>query len=214
MRSPIGTLLVAAGLLAGFCASAAAATVGTIVRVQGQVEILLEGTATPAVIGQAVDSAANIRSGPDGKVLVELLDGSTIALAADTVVSMAELEPSTPGGILSGILDMVSGAVRVIAAPSAETRRLEVRTGMGVAAVRSTEFFVEASPEGMAVFVWRGQVEVSPATAAGISVELGEGEGIDIKPAPGDPAALIMPADAVRWGAARIASAEERTRVE
>ncbi len=213
MRSPIGTLLVAAGLLAGFWASAAAATVGTIVRVQGQVEIVLEGAATPALVGQAVDSAANIRSGADGKVLVELLDGSTVALAADTVVSMAELEPDTPGGILSGILDLVSGAVRVIAAPSAESRRLEVRTGMGVAAVRSTEFFVETSPEGMAVFVWRGRVEVSPATA-GISVELGEGEGIDIKPAPGDPSVLIMPDEPVKWGAARIASAEERTRVE
>ena len=213
MRSPIGTLLVAAGLLAGFYASAAAVTVGTIVRVQGQVEIVLEGAATPALVGQAVDSAANIRSGADGKVLVELLDGSTVLLAADTVVSMAELAPATPGGFLSGILDLVSGAVRVIAAPSAEARRLEVRTGMGVAAVRSTEFFVEASPEGMAVFVWRGRVEVSPATAA-ISVELGEGEGIDIKPAAGDPAGLIMPSEPVRWGAARIASAEERTRVE
>lgn len=213
MRSPIGTLLVAAGLLAGFYASAAAVTVGTIVRVQGQVEIVLEGAATPALVGQAVDSAANIRSGADGKVLVELLDGSTVSLAADTVVSMAELAPATPGGFLSGILDLVSGAVRVIAAPSAEARRLEVRTGMGVAAVRSTEFFVEASPEGMAVFVWRGRVEVSPATAA-ISVELGEGEGIDIKPAAGDPAVLIMPSEPVRWGAARIASAEERTRVE
>lgn len=210
MRRPIGALLVAAGLLAGWCAAAAAATVGTIVRVQGEVEIVLAGTAVPALVGQTVDSAANIRSGADGKVLVELVDGSTVTLAADTVVSMAELVPASPGGFLSGIIDLVAGAVRVLAAPSPETRRLEVRTGMGVAAVRSTEFFVETSPAGMAVFVWAGRVEVSPATAA-MTVELAEGEGIDIKPSPGDPAVLVMPNAPVKWGAPRIASIEERT---
>jgi|GEM_PF-5323505 ferric-dicitrate binding protein FerR (iron transport regulator) len=213
MRRPIATSLVAAVLMAGWCASAAAVTVGTIVRVQGEVAIVQAGTITPAFVGQAVDSAANIRSGADGKVLVELVDGSTVTLAADTAVSMAELVPASPDGFLSGIIDLVSGAVRVLAAPSPETRRLEVRTGMGVAAVRSTRFFVEASPAGMAVFVWAGRVAVSPASAA-MTVELTEGEGIDIKPSPGDSAVLIMPDAPTKWSAPRIASIDERTNMQ
>lgn len=213
MAQRIPALLVAAALWAATGVAAVAATVGTVVRVEGTVEVVAGGTATPAHIGLPIDSADSVRSATDGKVLIELLDGSTVAVAADTEISMAELSVDSGGGFISGILDLISGAIRVLAAPSPAERRLEIRTGMGVAAVRSTEFFVEASPKGMAVFVWNGRVAVSPATAD-MTMDLTAGEGVDIKPAADDRAVLIMPRAPVRWGEARIADAEERTRVE
>ena len=85
------------------------------------------------------------------------------------------------------------GAVYIEARPGA---RFQILTPVAIASVRGTEFAVDAGADGTSVFVVRGRVRVTKRQQTGATVELGPGEGVDVRSA--------EPLVVTTWGAARV----------
>lgn len=100
-------------------------------------------------------------------------------------------------GRVDGI-DLQSKAVLVSAPKQKSGRRFEVMTPQAIAAVRGTEWAVDAEGAKTSVFVQTGRVSVRRATSAA-SVTLGPGEGVDAD-------ATTTPLQVRQWGAPRIAA--------
>ena len=92
------------------------------------------------------------------------------------------------------VLSMVTGILRLLGEPIAASRTVEVQTRAAVASVRSTEWVVEATGAGTAVFSIEGAVAVRSPTG---SVTLGSGDGTDVR-------LLGTPSPPVRWGQPRV----------
>lgn len=123
-----------------------------------------------------------------------------IRLGADTTLRLGEKGRARIARFAStgGTIDLEQGALMVDKAPESSARPLEIDSSFGRIAVRGTRFYAGPSRGVFGVVVLRGRVVVS---AAGASVELGEGQGTDIA-RPGAP-----PSPATTWGAARVAEA-------
>lgn len=90
-------------------------------------------------------------------------------------------------------LTLERGAVYVEARPGA---RFQILTPVAIAAVRGTEFAVDAGADGTSVFVVEGRVRVTKRRLPGAAVELGPGEGVDVR--------RSEPLVVRTWGAARV----------
>lgn len=100
-------------------------------------------------------------------------------------------------GRVDGI-NLQSKAVFVSAPKQKSGRRFEVMTPQAIAAVRGTEWAVDAEGAKTSVFVQTGRVGVRRTTTAD-SVTLGPGEGVDVD-------ATTTPLQVRQWGAPRIAA--------
>jgi hypothetical protein len=100
-------------------------------------------------------------------------------------------------GRVDGI-DLQSKAVFVSAPKQKSGRRFEVMTPQAIAAVRGTEWAVDAEGAKTSVFVQTGRVAVRRTTGSS-SVTLGPGEGVDVD-------ATTTPLQVRQWGAPRIAA--------
>jgi hypothetical protein len=100
-------------------------------------------------------------------------------------------------GRVDGV-DLQSKAVFVKAPKQKSGRRFEVITPQAIAAVRGTEWAVDAEGAKTSVFVQTGRVGVRRATTAG-SVVLGPGQGVDVD-------ATATPLRVIQWGAPRVAA--------
>src|SRR5690606_829931 len=93
---------------------------------------------------------------------------------------------------LEAALSLLYGILRLVGETVGGLWDVAVQTPQAVAAVRSTDWIVEVTPRGTAVFARRGVVVA--ASRAGGTVSLEPGEGTDI--VSGEP-----PTPPVHWGA-------------
>jgi len=100
-------------------------------------------------------------------------------------------------GRVDGI-SLLSKAVFVSAPKQKSGRQFQVITPQAIAAVRGTEWAVDAEGTKTSVFVQTGRVGVR-RVAAGRGVVLGPGEGVDVD-------ATTTPLQVRQWGAPRIAA--------
>jgi hypothetical protein len=93
-------------------------------------------------------------------------------------------------------IDLQSKAVLVSVPRQKSGRRFEVMTPQAIAAVRGTEWAVDAEGSKTSVFVQTGRVGVRRAAGPG-RVTLGPGEGVDVD-------ATTTPLEVRRWPAPRV----------
>lgn len=112
-------------------------------------------------------------TGKDGTARLILAGGD-----ADALLEPGSAMKITKDDLDAGFLaDLENGATKIRAKIQAwGKRRFEVRTPWGGGAVRGTEIFMHALPEGMRVGVWEGKVNVTPSAAGDEVVELNVGE--------------------------------------
>jgi hypothetical protein len=154
-------------------------------------------------IGEPVFLGDRLVTGADGRVRIAFADGSKLAVGSGSEVIIRDYATDPAGTRLSALLLLLSGIVRAtVSAPAAD---FHVGSRAAVAAVRSTEFLMQADFDKSAVFVAVGMVEV-------LSVEgdfralLRAGDGIDVN--------VGKPLEAPRrWGEARIANFLARTAI-
>ncbi len=152
-------------LLAAHAAWAAAA--GTVVGLNGT---CLVGS-SPAKLGQPVQIGDMIDVPADGKLKLRLEDGSVVSVASGTRVSVSSLTVNGAGQRQEARLTLAQGLLRAVVAPTAQPAPFEVDTAVGSAAVRSTDWFVGATPGGMRVGVLTGSVDMK-STATGHAVTI------------------------------------------
>jgi hypothetical protein len=135
-----------ATILAVLCLAnlAAAAEIGQIKTVKGQVTIEREGRTLPGTVGTRLQSADVVKTGADSAVGITMDDDSLLSAGPGSVLSLDRyaFEPTTGQGrfdasLNRGTLAVISGRIAK-GSPDAMT----VRTPTAILGVRGTEFVV------------------------------------------------------------------------
>ena len=182
---PAGLLLPRGALAADFIGAAADVRGTVVARQSAGTRNLLTGAGL--LLKDTVETHAQSFARLDlaGRTTVHL--GSRARLFIDRFVAEA-----------GGVLELGDGAMLFDRADDLPKIDLTIRSRFGRIAVRGTQFFAGPSKGVFGVFVARGAVTVE---AAGVSRQLGAGQGVDIR-AVGQP-----PGEVKAWGKPRIAEA-------
>ena len=193
----LSACLLAFALFTADAAIAADTAVGSVVAVRGAVFTDTAGSLTPLVVDAPVHEGDAIVT-RDGKARIALEDGSIVSVAENTRVRIGQYERA-PGNVKAR-LALVSGALRLLVARIGRGGHFEVETETAIAAVRGTDWLIEASPERTSVALLNGKVAVSgrDARTAPAVILQRPGHGTDVRR---DQA----PTPPVPWGARRLA---------
>jgi hypothetical protein len=116
-------------------------------------------------VSDTIDVAA------DGKLKLRMSDGSVIALAPGTRMTVAAYQTDSSGQRQNAQLSLSQGLIRAVVAPVDHPTTFEVSTAVGTAAVRSTDWFIEAKPGSAQVGVLSGSVALrSGATRREVAI--------------------------------------------
>ena len=150
---------------------ALAAPAGTVVGLSGQCFVESGGTRAPLRLGQAVQVSDTVEVPAGGKLKLRMTDGSVVSVAEGSRVTVSAYAVNAAGQRENAHLSLGQGLVRAVVAPVERPASFEVETAVGTAAVRSTDWFVEASGGSMQVGVLTGSVDmVSRATRRGVLI--------------------------------------------
>ena len=97
-------------------------------------------------------------------------------------------------------LELVSGALRVLVAKVAPNGHFEIETETAIAAVRGTDWLIEATPDRTSVALLQGDVAVTgrdPQARGSVALQQA-GQGTDVRRG-------AAPTPPVPWGAGRLA---------
>jgi hypothetical protein len=156
-------LLIAAALLLLSTGFALAAPAGTVVGLGGACVVESGGARSALKLGQSVEVGDTVDIPADGKLKLRMADGSVIALAAGTRMTIVAYAADGARQRQDALLSLTHGLLRAVVAPVDRPARFEVDTAVGSAAVRSTDWFVEASETDMQVRVISGSVALTSA---------------------------------------------------
>jgi hypothetical protein len=122
----------------------AAAEIGQIKTLKGQVSVERKGQLLPAEVGMQLESADTLKTGADGAVGITMRDNSLLSAGPNSILSLArfEFDATTSQGrfdaqLQRGTLAVVSGRIAK-QSPQAMT----VRTPSAQLGVRGTDFVV------------------------------------------------------------------------
>ena len=105
-------------------------------------------TAAPLRAGESVPEGTTLQTGPDGLVIMRLVDGSVLRLAGRSQLQIDRARRFPSVDQISSGVKLESGRVEVQAAKAVAGKPgFEVRTPQGVLGVRGTEFRVSVSSE-------------------------------------------------------------------
>ncbi len=171
---------------------ASAAEVCVIIHVAGTAEVSARGAGRhEAAPGLGLGRNAHLRTGPDARVSMTCPDGLEVIVGPDSTFAVS--------GVLDGATQQPFGlrlmeGIAGFLFDRAGGDGVQVRTPSAVAAVRSTEWTVQAEDGASAFFTREGRIFVA---AGDDGLWLDAGEGVDVS-ADGE----IGPA--LRWGQPRI----------
>jgi hypothetical protein len=137
--------------------AAAAQQAGEVLAAKGQSFVETAGKRSPLKVGDAVQVGDTVDV-PDGaKLKLRMVDGSIISAAPGTKVTIEAFVAQPRDAALS----LTSGLLRAVVAKVGQPSRFEVETATGVAAVRSTDWFIQVQQGGTQVGVLDGAVSLS-----------------------------------------------------
>lgn len=180
----MGALAAIAGVWAVLATAALAAPAGEVLAAKGNCAVESAGKKQPLKLGDAVQ-VGDVVDVPDGaRLKLRMVDGSVISAASGTRVTI-ESYAAQPR---DAKLNLASGMLRAVVASVGQSTRFEVETATGVAAVRSTDWFVSATPGATQVGVLEGAVSLaSRATRSAVTIGKGEGSRVQGDGNPGPP---------------------------
>jgi hypothetical protein len=144
---------------------------GSVVGLLGQCLVDRQGHPIPLKLGDAVAVSDTIEVPADGKLKLRMSDGSIVSIASGTRMTVAAYQIDAAGQRQNAQLSLAQGLLRAVVAPVNRPSNFEVSTAVGTAAVRSTDWFLEAKPGSAQVGVLSGSVVLSSG-ATGHSVTI------------------------------------------
>jgi hypothetical protein len=154
----------------------AAATAGTVVAISGQCFVQTEGKRTPLKAGESVRVADVVDVPAGAKLKLRMNDGSVLSVASGSQLTIAAYNVDADGKRHDVELSLGQGLLHAIVAPVDRPTTFEVKTAVGSAGVRSTDWFIEAEPGSMLVGVLSGSVTLT-SKATGVEVVIPAGSG-------------------------------------
>jgi hypothetical protein len=148
-----------------------AQSAGTVIGISGDCFVVSGGNRTALRLGLAVQVGDILDVAAPAKLKLRMADGSIISVASGTQVTIRAYAIDAAGQRQDASLSLGQGLLRAVVAPVTGPARFEVNTAVGTAAVRSTDWFVEALPGVMQAGVLTGSIMMtSGATGASITV--------------------------------------------
>ncbi len=142
---------------------AAAPQAGAVLALFGQCFVESSGRRSPLQLGDAVHVGDAVDVAAGAKLKLRMIDGSVIALAAGSRLTIPDYRVGNGGESRDAILSLGAGLLRAIVTPLRGPPHFEVDTATAVAAVRSTDWFIEVQPEATQVGVLAGRVSLKSA---------------------------------------------------
>jgi len=189
---------------AGATIAAAAEPAGTVLALNGDCFVERGGTRAKLALGNDVQAGDSVVVADGAKLKLRMSDGSIIVAASGTKLTVAAFVSGAGGR--DAKLTLASGLLHAVVAAVGQPSHFEVDTATGVAAVRSTDWFIEAKPAETQVGVLSGVVDLASA-ATGRRVEIPARWGARVE-------AGKDPVQARVWRDAEFAAVIARTNLE
>jgi hypothetical protein len=184
----------------------AAPKAGEVLALFGQCVVETGGQRALLKLGDAVHVGDAVAVGAGAKLKLRMDDGSIIAVASDSRLTIADYRVSDRGEGRAVTLSLGGGLLRAVVTSLQGPSHFEVATATGVAAVRSTDWFIEAQLGSMQVGVLEGRVSLkSVATGKEIVIPARWGARVE---------AGRDPVPARVWPAAEFDAFIQRTNLE
>lgn len=155
------SLSVGFGLLVASTTLSWADPVAQVVRLSGAVELTRDRQAVSVALGTALEIGDLLHTQDQGRVRIQLIDGSTINLGSQSELLITAVTSGGAGTERQIELDMgSSGALRAFAAPATPKSRFEIRTPLAVTAVRGTDWGIFSSTDLSEILIVEGRVGI------------------------------------------------------
>jgi hypothetical protein len=175
-RALLGTVLV----LVWFGAARSATPAGSVVAISGQCFVESDGKRTALKFGDKVNVADTVDVPTGAKLKLRMNDGSILSVAASSQLTIAAYTVDPDGKRHDVELSLGQGLIRAVVAPIDRPAKFEVKTAIATAAVRSTDWFLEAQPGvAMAAVLVGGVGLTSNATNATVLVPARSGSSVE-----------------------------------
>jgi hypothetical protein len=158
------TLILALLAPAAFCRaesdaeSAAESVAATVITLAPPADVEVDGKFEALSLGQLLGPGDRVRTGEGGSLHLVLADGSSLVLGPNTEMTLESLGPGGQGS--NTVLRLVRGLMNAIVEKLTVGAVFEVRTANAVAAVKGTDFEVDAGAEDTVVTVAEGTVQL------------------------------------------------------
>jgi hypothetical protein len=141
-------------------AASAAPQAGEVLALLGQCSGETEGGRRLLKLGDAVHIGETLEVAAGAKLKLRMNDGSIIAIAAGSRLTITDYRVGNGGDSRDATLSLGAGLLRAVVSTLKSSPHFEVDTATGVAAVRSTDWFIEAQPGSTQVGVLEGRVSL------------------------------------------------------
>jgi hypothetical protein len=162
MRLP-GALIAVAGLSGAWRPARAAGgeAVGKVAAVVGQSFTEAQGKRTALKPGDDVAVGKPIDVPAGAKLQMRMRDGTTLAVASETHMTITECETDAAGQRQDTKISLAQGLVRATVAPAGPQSVFQVASASGTAAANGADCFIEAKPDGLQVGVLAGSAVIA-----------------------------------------------------
>jgi hypothetical protein len=133
---------------------------GEVLAMFGQCFVETAGQRNALRPGEAVHVGDTLDVTVGAKLKLRMNDGSVIAVASGSHLTIADYRLSNGGESRHAALSLGEGLLRAVVSVLSGMSHFEVDTATGVAAVRSTDWFIEARPGSTQVGVLDGRVSL------------------------------------------------------
>jgi hypothetical protein len=144
----------------------AAADAGEVIILRGECSKLTGDQRRVLKPGETVQVGDVVEVSAGAKLKLRMIDGSVVSLGSGSRMTVQAYDV-TGDEKRNAKLYLGTGLLHAIVRKVGQPSTFEVTTGVGVAAVRSTDWFVEAEPGNTRISVLDGTVSLAPNAATG-----------------------------------------------
>jgi hypothetical protein len=138
----------------------AAPKAGEVLVLFGQCFVETGGQRSPLRLGDAVHVGDAVEAEAEAKLKLRMNDGSIIAIASNSRLTITDYRVGDGGESRAATLSLGKGLLRAAVSSLSGAAHFEVDTATGVAAVRSTDWFIDVQPGSTQVGVLEGRVSL------------------------------------------------------
>ncbi|MGC1888797.1 MAG: FecR domain-containing protein [Stellaceae bacterium] len=139
---------------------AAAPEAGEVLVLFGQCFVETGGHRSPLKVGDAVHVGDAVEVQAEAKLKLRMNDGSIIAVASGSRLTITDYRVGDGGESRDATLSLARGLLRAVVSSLRGASHFEVDTATSVAAVRSTDWFIDAQPGSTQVGVLEGRISL------------------------------------------------------
>lgn len=157
---PIAAIGVVLTLVSVRGAASAGPQAGAVLALYGQSFGETDGRRMPLGLGDPIYVAETLEVAAGAKLRLRMNDGSIISIASGARLTITDYRVGNGGESREAILSLGEGLLRAVVSALKGSPHFEVDTATSVAAVRSTDWFIEAQQGSTQVGVLEGRVSL------------------------------------------------------